>query len=172
MITPCPNRNLYITDTYRCMRSLLLIISFISLSLPVESRGQATTEGGRQSFSCRQETRITRQIADQFITADEWRDVRSKIGMFGYEKGNLELLHDSTHARICEELNSMFSDEINQKIPTTNDSMFRVAYYKVGRFYLVITQRAQASDPSIISLGLSFLEIYDEHLQRLAGYSF
>ncbi len=157
---------------------LVLIIIFIIVSAlftPLtdkKSSHSADSFPVRQSLNtCPADNDLTRTNMELFISDSEWSANRIATGTNGLRVSQLQVLTDSQNSSVCQYFNSEYSDTINE---TWSDGSptYHVVYYKAGSFYFVSIVIAQPSDPEYVSVGLSFLSIYDNNLNRIEGFSF
>lgn len=157
---------------------LVFIITFTIVSAlftPLTDKNSSHSAGSfpvRQSLNtCPADNDLTRTNMELFISHPEWSDNRTATGTNGLSVSQLQVLTDSQNSSVCQYFNSEFDDTINETW-SKGGSKYHVVYYKAGSFYFVSIVIAQPSDPEYVSVGLSFLIIFDNNLNEIKGYSF
>jgi len=136
---------------------------FIAIGLTISANAQ-----------CPPDNELTRGNVEWFIVKPGWEDARIATGTNGLTVSQLQVLSDDQDLAECEHFNTEFSDTINE----TNSEIegggpaYHVVYYKAGSFYFVSIVIAQPPNPEYHAVGLSFIIIYDNNLNRIEGYSF
>lgn len=122
---------------------------------------------------CPAQDEITKGNVHNFLTKSSWAENRQETGVVGVDANQLQVLssYNSQDQSACEFLNNEYSLTINEKWPDGSIA-YDVAYYKAGNFYFVSIVVAQPDDSNEVAVGLSFIDIYDENLNRIKGYSF
>lgn len=120
---------------------------------------------------CWPEVDKARSILETFITQPNWESERNDTGTDGLSTSQIQLLTDSQFSQICQDLNTKYSQTISTKAGSNNDPKYDFVYYKVENFYFAVIILAPSSDPDEVVMGLSFISIYDNNLNRLTGYS-
>lgn len=121
---------------------------------------------------CWPEVDHARTIVESVISHPNWESERSETGTNDLNVSQIQLLTNPLFSQKCEVLNEELSEGIAKRSGPNNDRTYDHVYYKVGNFYFVVVVLAQPSDPEYVSIGLSFIMVYDEDLNYLAGYSF
>ncbi|NBC26886.1 MAG: hypothetical protein GVY08_08490 [Bacteroidetes bacterium] len=142
------------------------------ISVPDSKNLYSDTHSLKQSINvCPAENNLARENLELFISHPDWSNNRIDTGTNGLSVSQIQLLTDSQHSSVCQNFNSEFDDTINETW-SKGGSKYDLVYYKVGSFYFVSIVVAQPSDPEYVSVGLSFLIIYDSNLNRIEGFSF
>ncbi len=153
---------------------LKLYINYISLvALLVSSFGDKETNKFLDTLGCPIDRPQNRAIVESFIDHAAWAAKRVESGTDQLTTNQIELLEDPTDQAACAHFNTSYADAIAMKIGSTNDPRYHIIYYKAGDFYFVTLALAQPpNNPDYIIVGLSFLGIYDDNFDRVAGYGF
>jgi len=123
---------------------------------------------------CRADNDLTRENMVLFISHPRWKDNRIATGTDGLDPSQLKLLTDDQDLAACQHFNTEHNAAINQTHSEAEGGgpNYHIVYYKAGSFYFVSTVLAQPLNPEYHSVGLSFIEVYDNSLNRIKGYSF
>jgi hypothetical protein len=124
------------------------------------------------SDPCWPEIDRARTIIETFITHPNWASERISTGTNGLDTSQIQLLTDSQFTQTCQDLNTRYSQTISKTSGANNDRTYDFVYYKAGNFYFAVIVLAPPSDPDEIVVGLSYISVFDNNLNRLAGYSF
>jgi len=126
------------------------------------------------SAQCPPDNELTRGNVEWFIEKPGWEDARIATGTNGLIVSQLRLLTDDQDQAACQHFNIENSSMINKtrSVEAGGGPVYHVAYYKAGSFYFISTVLAQPTNPDYHSVGLSFIEVYDNNLNRITGYSF
>lgn len=128
---------------------------------------------GNNLNPCPVQDELTEGNAVNFLTKQSWADNRQETGTVGVSPNQLQVLsnNNSQDKTTCEFFNNEFTNTIT-KSWADGSPMYKVAYYKAGYFFFVSTVVAQPADPDRVSVGLSFIDVYDQNLNHIKGYAF
>lgn len=154
---------------------LILIFTFVAtLFIPYTEYEKTNSDiylMKRSSNVCPSDNDLTRGNVERFISHPDWSDNRTATGTSGLSLSQLKVLTDSQNSSTCQYFNSEFADTINESW-ADNSPAYHIVYYKAGGFYFVSIVVAQCSDPEYVSVGLSYLIVFDTSLNEIKGYSF
>ncbi|HCI69313.1 MAG TPA: hypothetical protein DF712_23685 [Balneola sp.] len=109
------------------------------------------------------ERESAKEIIKAFASHPEWADMRNTTNLSSLTLDDVSKLEGASNAQACQELNEL-SEALFSK--------YDVFYYTVKDKYAVVSVLKEPEDPDVVSMGLSFIEIYDNTFNRIKGYSF
>jgi len=109
------------------------------------------------------EDEASQDIIGSFVSTPHWDKIKADNGLSGVTAADIEKLNLPSHQNICSTLNTKANHMF---------SKYHVYYYKLKNRYIVVSVLKQPEDPDLVTVGLSFLDIFDSNLNPLNGYSF
>ena len=85
------------------------------------------------------------------------------MGLGTATTNDIRKLSNSSDQQVCQELNE-------ESVALFEN--YDIFYYKVKNRYITVSILKQPEEPDVVSVGLSYIDIYDSLVNRLQGYSF
>jgi len=120
---------------------------------------------------CSNDNEWARKNVELFISHKDWASERQESGTTGLSASQIKLLDEQDNAEACQFFNNRYEATISEQYDNNNEPVYHVVYYKAGEFYFVSIVLAQPIDPDVVTTGLSYIIIFNKHLNKLAGYS-
>lgn len=121
---------------------------------------------------CRNDNEWARKNVELLISQKDWAPERQETGTIGLSVSQIQLLDKQKDSEACQFFNNRYKATISKQYEANNEPVYHVVYYKVKEFYFVSIVLAQPTDPDVVTTGLSYIIIFDNNLNKLAGYSF
>jgi hypothetical protein len=129
-------------------------------------------QGNTSIVPCRAEDTSNRELINSFLTDDVFATDRNQTGTSNITTQGVSIVQYSSQGfSACQVLTSRYSEYINDFSLHGNERKYNVTFYQAGsRYFVTITPR-QPSDQSVKHVGMSFIIIFDQYYNRLAGFS-
>jgi len=111
------------------------------------------------------------EIVEIFLTKDNLDPERQKTGTDHLTVSQITPLKSTSFSDNCQQLNTVSQEAINTTW-SNGTPKYNLSYYKVGNFYFIASTLRQTGDSDTVTVGLSFLFIYNHNYEKVADYSF
>jgi hypothetical protein len=122
---------------------------------------------------CPIENDKNRSIMENFLTKSSWSTERVETFTSHLSVSQITVLNDLNHASACSSFNHIYEEALTED-NGLGEPANNVTYYKVDNFYFVVISLRKSDDPEVITMGLSFIDIYSGYQKEnlVEAYAF
>lgn len=106
-----------------------------------------------------------------FLTRDVWSDQRVESNTEDLTVSQVSTLSDDSNSTVCSSFNDIYQEAFDEK-NGLGEPANNITYYEAGNFYFVVITPRQSDNPDYITIGVSYLTIYDQNLELVKAYAF
>jgi len=143
---------------------LLTLLTVFGLTCAASSTpaSHATSAAGAPAptaTSCPSGSERGLSMVENFLTKPEGAGARGETGTSGLSTSQIEAVQNQS---VCQTLDETYA--------TSEFADYNVTYYEAGDFYFVVAILEQPEDPNRVRFGISFIWVYNEDVDLIAGY--
>ncbi|MBO6794058.1 MAG: hypothetical protein JJ895_09110 [Balneolaceae bacterium] len=121
--------------------------------------------------ACPTENEKHRTIVENFLTKSYWSQERADTDTDHLTISQITVLNDLVHTSACSTFNDLYQEALTED-NGLGEHAYSTTYYKVGTFYFVAISIRQSDTPGVVSMGLSYLHIYNDSKELIEAYVF
>lgn len=121
--------------------------------------------------ACPTENDKNRTIVENFLTKSYWSQERAETDTDHLTISQITVLNDLVHTSACSTINDLYQEPLTED-NGLGEPAYNTTYYKVGTFYFVAISIRQSDTPGVVSMGLSYLHIYNDSIELIEAYAF
>lgn len=121
--------------------------------------------------ACPIENEKNKTIVENFLTKSYWSQERADTDTDHLTISQITVLNDLVHTSACSTINDLYQEALTED-NGLGEPAYNTTYYKVGTFYFVAISIRQSDTPGVVSMGLSYLHIYNDSIELIEAYAF
>lgn len=149
-------------------KQISVFILFISFA--IHEPGSFTVEA-ITTDPCPAQNSLNQTVLEGFLTDTVWAAQRTESSTESLTVSQVSTLSDDSKSTVCSSLNDIYQEAFDEK-NGLGEPANNVTYYEAGNFYFVVITPRQSDNPDYITIGTSYLDIYDQNLELVKAYAF
>ena len=153
---------------------LKILFQFVTLSLLVSFTIHETssfTVVNAVESTCPSQHFKNQRAIEEFLTRDVWSDQRVESNTESLTVSQITVLDDFGDSSACSSFNDIYQEAFDEK-NGLGEPANNITYYEIGNLYFIVITPRQSDNPDYITIGVSYLDIYDQNLDLIKAYAF
>jgi len=157
-------------NTLTLILNILLAFYYINDGVPANHETHSSVES-TFTASCPGSNAVNHSIVEDFLTKPYWSSERTEANTGNLSVSQITLLTDSGDGNTCTSFNTIYQEALDEE-NGLGEQAHNVTYYKAGSFYFVVITPRQSDEPNYITIGVSYIDVYNQNLDLIKGYAF